>query len=274
MKNPDDNAMLRAALDRIALDSCADCDDLLYHALLAASDYGKNIWIKGSVEDNGRKYIASSIDPGEGERISLHDAILAFAGRFCMYDGLVIESIIAEKGFIGELMNDIDAQRMAVTSGDITEFEGDAIVNAANNSLLGGGGVDGAIHRKAGPGLVEECRLLGGCRTGEAKITRGYSLPCDYVIHTVGPVYSGIKEDDENLARCYMSSLELAMENNLRSIAFPAISTGAYGFPMKKAARIALMAVSLFMEMNPDYPISVTFVCFGDEAYASYMEAQ
>lgn len=163
--------------------------------------------------------------------------------------------------------------KIAVIQGDITQKKVDAIVNAANNSLLGGGGVDGAIHRAAGPRLLEECRQLHGCDTGEAKITRGYNLPADWVIHTVGPVWQGgANQEDELLAKCYRSCLVLAEQYEIRTIAFPAISAGAYGFPIERAAKIAVSEIKKFLE-NATSVEQVIFVCFGDKAYNSYIAA-
>jgi O-acetyl-ADP-ribose deacetylase (regulator of RNase III) len=163
------------------------------------------------------------------------------------------------------------SERISVVEGDITEHNVDAIVNAANTSLLGGGGVDGAIHWAAGPRLLEECRTLGGCPTGQAKITKGYNLPAKWVIHAVGPVrHGGGRHEDELLASCYRASLELAVEKGVRTIAFPAISTGAYGFPLQRATAIAVREVRSFLEENPSLE-KVVFVCFGKVAYECYL---
>jgi O-acetyl-ADP-ribose deacetylase len=151
---------------------------------------------------------------------------------------------------------------MNAIQADITTLNVDAIVNAANSSLLGGGGVDGAIHRAAGPELVQECRLLGGCKTGDAKITRGYNLAACHIIHTVGPVWQGGDHGEpELLASCYRNSLRLAAERGLSCIAFPAISTGIYGFPKEEAAVIAVRTVREFLNQS-DHPVEVTFCCF------------
>jgi O-acetyl-ADP-ribose deacetylase (regulator of RNase III) len=160
-----------------------------------------------------------------------------------------------------------------VVQGDITRQAVDAVVNAANTSLLGGGGVDGAIHRAAGPELLTECRTLGGCPTGEAKITRGYRLPAQWVIHTVGPVWRGGKYgEDELLASCYRRSLQVAVQNGVRSVAFPAISTGIYGFPLERATRIAVREVRAFLEANPGLE-KVVFVCFDRFTFNCYEQA-
>jgi O-acetyl-ADP-ribose deacetylase len=169
-----------------------------------------------------------------------------------------------------DAMTDAINQRIAIVEDDITRLDVDAIVNAANKTLLGGGGVDGAIHRAAGPQLLDECRALGGCETGEAKITRGYSLPTRHVIHTVGPVWSGgDRGEDELLARCYRNALALAAENGCKTVAFPSISTGAYRFPLERATRIALRETANFLRAHPEIE-RVTFVCFGRDAADAY----
>ena len=162
---------------------------------------------------------------------------------------------------------------VSIVGQDITTLAVDAIVNAANSSLLGGGGVDGAIHDAAGPELLEECRTLGGCPPGQAKITKGYRLQAKYVIHTVGPVWwGGDRDEDDVLASCFRNSLSLALEYSLKSVAFPAISTGAYGFPMDRAARIAAREVRQFLEEH-DLPEQVVLVCFSDGARRKFTTA-
>ncbi len=162
-------------------------------------------------------------------------------------------------------------ERLSIVEGDITKQAVDAIVNAANSTLLGGGGVDGAIHRAAGPRLLEECRTLGGCATGDAKITQGYNLPARWVIHTVGPVWQGGGQGEDGLlARCYRSSFVLVEPHGITSIAFPSISTGAYGFPMDRAARIALREIRAFLDSAPDFE-QVRVVCFGQQAYDTHV---
>lgn len=161
--------------------------------------------------------------------------------------------------------------RIVVTQGDITQQRVDAIVNAANNSLLGGGGVDGAIHRAAGPGLLAECRQLNGCATGEAKITKGYNLLARWVIHTVGPVWRGGNQgEDELLARCYRSCLALVEQYAIRTIAFPAISTGVYGFPVERASQIAVTEIQGLDNTSLE---QVILVCFSQRSYDHYLSA-
>jgi len=160
--------------------------------------------------------------------------------------------------------------KIEVARGDITKVRVDAIVNAANTTLLGGGGVDGAIHRTAGPELLAECRSVGGCRPGDAKITRGYRLPARFVIHTVGPVWRGGNHgESEMLANCYRHSLQLAVENGIKTIAFPAISCGAYGYPIQDAAQIAVKTTRNFLA-TVDKIEKVTFVLWGDDIYDAY----
>lgn len=162
---------------------------------------------------------------------------------------------------------------VSIEIGDITKLSVDAIVNAANKSLLGGGGVDEAIHRAAGPELLTECMKLNGCATGEAKITKGYRLKAKYVIHTVRPVYHGKSSDAEALVSCYRSSLELAKQNDVHSIAFPAISTGVYGYPKKEAAEIALRTIFGWLSENTDYEMAAVMSCFDRETAEVYRRA-
>ncbi len=165
----------------------------------------------------------------------------------------------------------MDFSKIEIVQGDITIERVDAVVNAANRTLLGGGGVDGAIHRAAGRELLAECKTLDGCETGDAKITKGYDLPAKHVIHTVGPVYSGGKYGDaEKLASAYRRSIEVAGENNLKSVAFPAISCGVYGYPHEKAAEIALTTIAKTLETYPKI-INVRFVLFSDDIYATFV---
>ena len=160
--------------------------------------------------------------------------------------------------------------RISVQKVDITKLRVDAIVNAANSSLLGGGGVDGAIHRSAGPELLEECRTLGGCKTGEAKITKGYRLPAKWIIHTVGPIWrGGGNQEHLLLAKCYQSSFALASKSGIRSLAFPAISCGVYGFPIEEAVEIACRETEAALRSNEDFQ-TVIFACFGDEVFSAY----
>jgi O-acetyl-ADP-ribose deacetylase (regulator of RNase III) len=163
--------------------------------------------------------------------------------------------------------------KIDIVCGDITKLDADAIVNAANTTLLGGGGVDGAIHRAAGPELLGECRPLGGCRPGEAKITRGYRLPARFVIHTVGPIWRGGEHDEaRTLANCYRNSLKLAVENEIKTLAFPAISCGAYGYPIEEAAQIAFKATRELLAINGELQ-KVIFIVWGEAVHDAYREA-
>lgn len=166
-------------------------------------------------------------------------------------------------------------EKIEIRQGDITQLDVDAIVNAANTKLLGGGGVDGAIHRAAGPNLLEECRTIGGCPTGEARITGGYNLPARHVIHTVGPVYSGKPKDSQLLTGCYQNSLNLALDNNLKTIAFPAISCGVYGYPIEDACKIAVDTSIEFLNRHPSFE-KIIFIQFSEkdfEVYKAYLNS-
>jgi O-acetyl-ADP-ribose deacetylase (regulator of RNase III) len=163
-------------------------------------------------------------------------------------------------------------ERIQIVEGDITKQEVDAIVNAANTSLLGGGGVDGAIHRAAGPELLEENRKIGGCPTGEARVSKGYKLPAKWVIHTVGPIWAGGGQNEENLlANCYRNSFNAAQDLGIKTIAFPSISTGAYGFPLERATEITMEETKRFLETDTTLD-KVVFVCFGETVFNTYRE--
>lgn len=164
------------------------------------------------------------------------------------------------------ISKEVNSATFELVRGDITSQQTEGIVNAANKKLAPGGGVAGAIHRDAGPKLWEECKQLGGCETGEAKITKGYNLPSSYVIHTVGPVYSGSPEDPRDLGACYWNSLELAVEHDIESISFPALSTGAFGYPVEKAARKAIDTISDFLKEH-SYPKLVRLVLYGEDSF-------
>jgi O-acetyl-ADP-ribose deacetylase (regulator of RNase III) len=180
--------------------------------------------------------------------------------------------VICDLLFIGEIIMDNKIlEKLEVMQGDITKLKVDAIVNAANSSLLGGGGVDGAIHRAAGPELLAECRSLGGCPTGEARITKGYNLAARHVIHTVGPVYSGKPQDETLLAACYRNSLKLAAENKVTTIAFPAISCGVYGYPITEACRIAVDTTANYLQTDTSFE-NVIFMLFSTADLKVYQD--
>lgn len=221
------------------------------------------------------------------------DCILAEASPFDGIWGIQMDASAAAqtnpslwpgKNLLGKVLMELRAEfrsrrpatiQLRMMQGDITQIQDvDAIVNAANNSLLGGGGVDGAIHRAAGPALLAECRTLHGCATGQAKITRGYRLPCRFVIHTVGPIWSGGQHGEAKLlADCYRNSLQLAVDNGIRRIAFPSISTGVYAFPVKPAAEIAVRTVRAFADAHPDALDLVEWVLFDDRTFQVYTDA-
>ena len=180
--------------------------------------------------------------------------------------------LFLKKDFIKMLLAYKPKSHISFVKGSVIDMHVDAIVNAANSSLLGGGGVDGAIHMAAGPELLKECRKLNGCNTGEAKITGSYNIKhADHIIHTVGPVYSGKKEDAELLAACYTNSLDLALENGCNSIAFPGISTGVYGYPIQEAATVSLLAAAKWLDAHPDTVMNIYFCCYKDSEMAAYM---
>lgn len=181
--------------------------------------------------------------------------------------------LFLKKDIIKMLLEYKSRSFISFVKGSVIDMHVDAIVNAANTSLLGGGGVDGAIHTAAGPELLKECRTLHGCNTGEAKITGSYNITnTDHIIHTAGPVYSGKADDAELLAACYTNSLDIALENECNSIAFPCISTGVYGYPLDKAAKISLLSTVRWLDAHPDTVMNIYFCCFKDEELAAYKE--
>lgn len=263
MRNRRDLKRAIALFDNVKAHPTADFDDDLFNMILELVELEKEVRRDGYIKDNGKCYIKLSLE-GEGEWVSFKSLLLSFRDGE-KRDGFVLDGIIIEREFILEIVSSLSHSSTAIVLGDITEFEGDAIVNAANSSLLGGGGVDGAIHAVAGPELVKECMNLCGCKTGEAKITKAYNLPCDYVIHTVGPIYSEYEDKKEAarlLSLCYRNSLELLKSKGLHTIAFPSISTGVYGYPIEEASIIAKKTVEEFLRENRDYYFSVFFYCF------------
>lgn len=263
MRNRRDLKRAIALFDNVKAHPTADFDDDLFNMILELVELEKEVRRDGYIKDNGKCYIKLSLD-GKGEWVSFKSLLLSFRDGE-KSDGFVLDGIIIEREFILEIVSSLSHSSTAIVLGDITEFEGDAIVNAANSSLLGGGGVDGAIHAVAGPELVKECMNLCGCKTGEAKITKAYNLPCDYVIHTVGPIYSEYEDKKEAarlLSLCYRNSLELLKSKGLHTIAFPSISTGVYGYPIEEASIIAKKTVEEFLRENRDYYFSVFFYCF------------
>lgn len=209
--------------------------------------------------------------------IGIMNSIRTDAGRKEMIEfihkgeGVTVMELTLMSIDIGRKEDMIIKRSYEIIQGDITKLDCDAIVNAANSTLLGGGGVDGAIHSAAGKELYEECLQLHGCNTGEAKITKGYKLPAKYIIHTVGPIYSDSDEDDILLSRCYKNSLDLAKKYNIHTIAFPAISCGAYGYPVEKAAKVAAITVVDWLKAN-SYDMFVTFCCYNERDYDVYVK--
>lgn len=270
MRNRRDLKKAISLFENIKNHPTADFDNDLFNMILDLAELEKEVIVKGHIKDNGKDYILLSYD-GEGEWVSFKGFLLSFDENDAA--GFVLDGIIIEKDFISEIISSFSRSSVCTVLGDITEFEGDAIVNAANSTLLGGGGVDGAIHAAAGPALLEECMTLGGCRSGDAKLTKAYNLPCDYVIHTVGPIYYAMDDKTEaerTLSACYISSLKLLKDKGLHTIAFPSISTGVYGYPIEKASIVAKKAVNDFIKENKDYFISIYFYCFSRYDFEIY----
>lgn len=261
------------------LDGVSYGDDVSFQMNMLEDKEGK-YWMAVFTDQEEVEQDDENLDTGW-----ISDTIASIFGYVCDMEEIagIIVNPWSDSGFVLErelvmMLNeqlDLVAQesKILLLEGDITQLDVDAIVNAANNTLLGGSGVDGAIHRAAGPELLEECRNLHGCKTGDAKMTWGYNLPAEYVIHTVGPIYSGTEADAELLESCYWNSLELAAEAEMLSIAFPCISTGVFGYPKKEAAAIAVRTVDRWLKENSESGMTVIFCIYNDEEMASIYDA-
>lgn len=260
---------LKNLIQEIKENPLNDYDDALFNTFLNYADLGKVLNLRNKIiRDNNKVYLSLTLDVDKEKRlISFYSLFKGFDFDFSSYDGFVLDGVSFEKGFIEEICSSLDTSSLCIKKGDITTFDGDAIVNAANSYLVGGSGVDGAIHKKAGKGLDKECRSIAWCDTGKAVITGAYNLSVDYIIHTVGPIYKGKKEDTKLLKSCYASSLTLAKENGIKSIAFPIISSGAYGYPFLDAFLIARDSINDFLDENVEYPMSVFLYVYSEEDF-------
>ncbi|MCR5216817.1 MAG: O-acetyl-ADP-ribose deacetylase [Lachnospiraceae bacterium] len=281
-------------LDQLNLDDIL-ANDEKYAASSLSLERDYHLHLRRIETVDGKQWLVAFTSKKEsGEKEHLPDGILAGGEQYQIQvnishvlqvvqetadvEGLIInpwsQSFFFNKGLLHVMQKAEEELPMRnslfIEQGDITKLDVDAIVNAANKTLLGGGGVDGAIHRAAGPELLDATIMLGGCKTGEAKITKGFLLKAQYIIHTVGPIYSGVDEDMKDLQNCYWNSLELARTYHVHSIAFPAISTGVYGFPKEKAAGIALTTVAKWLDENPEYGMLVVLMCYDQETYEIY----
>ncbi len=259
-------------VERVVEEAVDENDTPTYKLRTLTMEDGDEVLVAFTREDQSRHSMTTQI-------ISNYiQPFLEMASQTDKASGLVInpwgESVYIPRELLQMLFEEGEEYESQVKFelGDITELAVECIVNAANSQLIGGSGVNGAIQRAAGPELLEECKTLGGCKTGEAKITKGYNLSADYVIHTVGPIYSASEDDPVLLSACYKNSLDLAMEHDIHSIAFPAISTGVYGYPPIEAASVALNSVFEWMDGHVEYPITVVFCSYDEETYEIYQE--